>query len=334
MDVNEVLMWVDVDRWGPRKAQLVALVEELSAGTSLPVPVGRADLVEMGRTADQAKHDHRRLCELADDRVLRRWRGSGRQPDCWQINPAVDNWRAVTWNAPRRTVMSFFFGRASGRTVALRGIGPGQALRRGALPPLQEGSGGGPLSEDRRPPTKRHCPPTQQITLTTEVPLPPYATDRSAPDYAFKRLNYIQSVQRQTDRPTEEPQAQQKPGETDKDGQYSQGDPGVTLLEAVRAVVSFPVWGSPADRIRELARSHPERVGDLVETARTLEWCKTPAGVLQALQAVAEARAPSQVVDVAARREQLARMIATWRQADVDEDRIKTLESELEALNP
>ena len=300
--VPQVLVHVDTEKWGPRKAELVNLVAALQMGGSNPVPLGRKILVATGRTVRQAAHDHETLMLLADGlwerdpktktkkwrpghQVLMRWKGTGTRPDCWAVaDPA--RWRRVPWTVRREVVVERFSSPLPGGAVRLWTESAGQSPTQwtpapdiDAQPATETSTD---LSVDDRSTRKLHRSTSAQAHAQNPGLNGPQAHDDSAA--LSKPLG--------SDTPSLTPPADTSEGVREcLDDQDQNQDPGKVLLEAVTAAAKTPIFGTPADRIRQAGRDHREHLDELLAFAATLGWVLKASGAADAVEGKARALA-------------------------------------------
>lgn len=261
--IPKVLEYVNIAKWGERRARTLRLVAQLSMPGYL-VEIGPELLaVATDRSIRQAKYDHGVMKELAGEyRVLHRRAGSGRRPDAWSINP-VSAWRGVPFVPSRSVVLRLFCGPESAEGVALwyKTAGQAVALRtgRGQI----QGFADPLLSVNHLSSTPQHLSSTPQVERGETGQPVLYAT-ASAPPSPFELLSEFT--------PSLSPSDPQRESESEDDNVEA----GRRLLEAVRASVRTPVTGTMAGRIVRVGQAHPEMVDALADYARAhLGWVKT-----------------------------------------------------------
>lgn len=316
----QLLEHIDVERW-ERPAQLLRLIDVLREGPN-PVPLSRQILRAAGRTDRQAKYDHQVLVRLAErDRVLMRWRGSGRRPDSWQIADPT-RWRNVPWISRRRDVISAFCGLGPDEAVVLWTKRAARAVGLGTNTPLLEALCEAGLSVNLRSTTPRHMSTTPQVEGGFDPLYVHNATALSGP-IPITSSSEIHSL---PNPPT---------AEGGSEGFETKPDPGNMLLSVVQETVESAVFGPPAERIRGVGRRHPDRMEELYDFARSLKWVRTGTGAAKAIVEYESLMgcAPSPFSGHRAQRIQgLRNQLRILNQLDPGGSRAAEIEAELAAL--
>jgi hypothetical protein len=317
--VAQVLEHIDVKRWGWRKAELVQLIATLQTGPN-PVPLGRKILQALGRSDRQSRYDHELLLGLVDDRVLMRWRGEGRRPDCWAVT-SVERWRGVRWTTPRREVIRLFSCPIPDAAVVLWTKTAGQASRSGPIDPLIGALAESGLSVKPWSTTPRPLDTTPRLLQGKPVDMVHNTTDDPAPSPSYLDSEFTPSLG---------PSEQREGGSADP--RIEQG--ADRLLKAARAAAKTQIFGAPADRIRAVARAHPDRVEALVAfAAAQLGWVKAATTAVGLIESHAQALVESPTtIDPEARARGLRRHIATLADYCPDDQTLPGLRAELAEL--
>lgn len=316
--VDQVLDHIDLDRWGYRKAELVRLVAALQEGPN-PAPLGRKLLMAMGRTGRQARYDHDLLIGLVEDRVLIRWRGEGRRPDCWAVTD-VERWRGIRWVTPRRDVIRAFSSPLPGAAVALWTKRAGQARRCVPKEGLNEAVADAGLSVNPWSTTPRPLDTTPRVTGESPVDMVHNTTAPEGPSPSLLKSDLTHSLTPQQSEGVRDSAAAQRPAGR--------------LLAAVRQAVRTEVFGKPAERIMAVGIEYPELVEDLIRYARGMGGVKTATGAAGLIESQADmlhGGAPP-ASSPAARAAGLRQQIANLEAFAPDDEHLDQLRAELGAL--
>lgn len=317
--VPRILHHVDVEKWGPRKAELLTYIANFQGGGPNPVPLGRRTLLALGRTPRQAKYDHEEvLLGLAADGVLMRWRGTGTRPDAWAV-AELARWRKIPWTTPRRDVLKRFSRPLPDAAVSLWPDRAGQRGSSGQITPLSTAGAGTSLSVDHLATTARHLATSAQPERESEGVPGHNSTTSKPPSPSYSESEFTPSL-----------------GLPQGESESAQAEPGNKLLQAARSAARTSIMGVMADRIREVGRQNTDRIDELIQFASTLRWAVTASGVVQALEAHADSLQPVDTFDPIAKadaeRRYLERMIAIYERDGYDQDVIGPLRSRLADL--
>lgn len=316
--VDQVLDHIDLERWGYRKAELVRLVAALQEGPN-PAPLGRKLLMAMGRTGRQARYDHDLLVGLVDDRVLIRWRGEGRRPDCWAVTD-VERWRGIRWVTPRRDVIRAFSSPIPGAAVALWTKRAGHASRCVPTEALNEAVGDAGLSANRWSTTPRPLDTTPRPTLGKPVDMVHNTTAGGGAVYASRSLTRSSSSSSQ----------EEEEGTIATEAEKR-------LVRAVATAIGVPdLWGAPLRAVLGAARAHPERVEALIAWCPSLSGVKSPARAAQLVDGAAEMSDLTPITGPGVPAELLAanlrQRIATLEAYNDQDDNLPAMRAELAEL--
>lgn len=326
--VPRILAHIDVERWGPRKAELLTLVAAFQGDGPNPVPLGRRTLLALGRSPRQAKYDHEEvLVALASDGVLMRWRGTGTRPDAWAV-AELARWRHIPWTTPRREVLKLFSRPLPDAAVSLWPDRAGQRRSSGQIEPRNGASAGIGLSVDDLA--------TPARPLATSAPVergfgPPPGHNDTAPERPSPCFYESESGSKDP-----LPHSLRREGGRERS---DPSDPGNQLLAAVAAAVgsNTALIGEVNDRIRAVGRLHAEHLADLLAFTKGLGWIRTGTGAAQAVEerarvlaAVAARTNPRQSIE--AERTYLERMLAIEERDGGDPEVIERLRSQLTSL--
>lgn len=319
--VPRILHHIDVEKWGPRKAELLTYIANFQGGAPNPVPLGRRTLLALGRTPRQAKYDHEEvLLGLAADGVLMRWKGTGTRPDAWAV-AELARWRKVPWTTPRRDVLKRFSRPLPDAAVSLWPDRAGQTGSSGQISTPSAPSEPTTSSVDRLATTARHLATSAQPEREIGGSPGHNSTDGSPPSPSYSESEFTPSL-----------------GPPQGGSESEHADPGNKLLQAARSAARTSIMGVMADRVRAVGRTNPDRIDQLMEFAATLRWAVTASGVVQALEAHADSLYPVDPIDpvdrVEGERRYLERMIAIYERDGYDQEVIEPLKSRLADLGP
>jgi hypothetical protein len=301
-NLEQILEHVDLDHW-QRPAHLLRLLSQLEELGLVFAPLSPKLLLRLGRTADQARYDHKVLVRLASrDRVLIRLRGSGRVPDAWHIADPR-RWLHVPWITPRRDVLaSLFLADPARNPVPLWGKSAGIRFSWGAIDPFLEELNRLGLSVNLRPSTEWDHPSTERLPRLSGDRSPLYGTEPPA----FSQLHGgsidpLLSLEAEG----------RKEAATQPSGKALE-----ILAVAAKASGLQSIYGDPARRIATVVDSNPERFEKFLEVAR--QPARGPLGVAAALENAAAIPLASRDLDVEL--EKARRMLATWEEHGVEEE--------------